>query len=425
MFKSFNFLYVPFLFIGMSFSINSLSQNTSSTNSNSHLYRQQSISVRDKIIKPDTNTIDSTEIENIAEDKLKHTQDSIAARENFIRDSIIQKKKTIDSLKFLQSELPILINAGLLTQHEQILIHTNSLKIIGDSILSNYVFVILPFSFNQPFTPWINTINLNSSTFKIGIDTIKQKVNFIKAPQINWSYSYSTNSAILRIDELSIVKSKNGKNFYTLPLDSVFFDLNGRVAKIKHYAGFYQANEKYQKGNYLFNHLFCVKQFVYNSEGELLNYEVINFSDRWSKTDPVKVSTLVKYSIEKQGVSYKISRQNDPANAYSDGNFFYEFDAIHNLKSVSFRNFKNSENWKTSIELNEFGYVSRYVYEVNGNINSTLLINYFADGNSAKYRFETITCTFENDGISYYQKNNTSGKSRVRDKFTGEWSKWE
>jgi hypothetical protein len=210
-----------------------------------------------------------------------------------------------------------------------------------------------------------------------------------------------------------------------MPFDSVFYDTNGDVLKIKRYASVFQANDKYQKGNFLFDALLKVKQFTYNSAGEIITAEHINFSDRWNITDAEKVTTIQRYKVSHQQNNYIITRTGDPKNDYSDGTFIYEFDDAHQLKSAAFTNYKQTEKWKTSIETNTLGYVTRYIYDVNGHISSTLLINYFPDAKGKNYTFETITCTFESDGISYFQKNNTTGKSRIRDKFTGEWGPWQ
>ena len=94
------------------------------------------------------------------------------------------------------------------------------------------------------------------------------------------------------------------------------------------------------------------------------------------------------------------------------------------LKNVAFTNLKKTENWKTYIELNDEGNVSVYIYENQGAIRNSLMINYYLNDPDAKYNVETISCAFEDDGVSYYQKNNMTGKSRSRDKMTLEWSPW-
>jgi hypothetical protein len=205
----------------------------------------------------------------------------------------------------------------------------------------------------------------------------------------------------------------------------VFFDRLGRVSKIKQYIQFYQVTGNYKRGAPLFIHLSKVKQFEYTADNRMTKYRIISFCDRWSAQDENKVCNIVTYTLNIQGKTYILTLQNDPVNEYADGTFTYEFDNQYNLKSVSFNNTKNSENWKTYIELNEAGNVSRYVYQTKGVEHKTLLVNYYLDDPKAKHKVETITCIFEDDGVSYYQKNNTTGKSRVRDRLTGEWGPWE
>jgi lipopolysaccharide export LptBFGC system permease protein LptF len=140
--------------------------------------------------------------------------------------------------------------------------------------------------------------------------------------------------------------------------------------------------------------------------------------------DPKKVCAVINYDIVPQGNNFIITRTNQPANTFSDGVFTYEFKDRNTLSSVSFENKKKTESWKTIIEVNEDGNVSRYLYDKNGKIRQTLLVNYYPDDPRARHKVETITCTFEDDGISYYQQNNTTGKSRSRDRMTLEWTDW-
>lgn len=384
-----------------------------------HLYRPHLES------KSNPDTLISAGNENADSLRLKHIQDSIYASELFIRDSILKRQRRIDSLQFLCNNLPKLLEAGLWAQAQQLIAFNNKIKIIGDSVLSNYSYGFLPLSFNQPFTPWIENIPLSSNAVKVGYDSKSGRITALKAPKINWNFTHSANKDCIVLSGQSIVTTKNGKNYYKQLFDSVFYNSGGSMVKIKRYADFYQANASYQKGSFLFTHLYEVKQFGYAANLTLNYYEVVNFCDRWISTDASKVCTIVKYNIEKQGNSFHIIRMNSPSNEYSDGKFVYEFDNAHNLQSVAFNNLKNTEHWKTTIELNEKGNVYRYIYEVNGKTNNTLLFNYYLDDPKAKYKVETISCTFEDDGISYYQKNLTTGKSRVRDHFTAEWGPWQ
>jgi hypothetical protein len=172
-------------------------------------------------------------------------------------------------------------------------------------------------------------------------------------------------------------------------------------------------------------YLSQVKQFDYRPDNQIVKFQIVNFCDRWSTTDASKTCSIVNYNLTQNSKTYILSRNNDPANTFSDGIFNYEFENNYILKSVSFSNQSKSEDWKCILELNEAGNVSRYVYQNKGAVHRTLLINYFLNNPTAKNKVETITCTFEDDGISYFQKNNTTGQSRTRDKQTGEWSSWK
>jgi hypothetical protein len=386
-----------------------------------HLYRPQNSEMPEKQ-EPDT--IINNNIGLTDSLKIQHIQDSILARQLFIHDSILKHQKIVDSLNFLKTNLPKLLEAGLWSQTDFIIVDNSTIENIGDSTLSNYSYVILPLSFNQPFVPWVNSVPLSANILKVEYKGSKGMISLIKAPKINWSFQFAQASNVLVINEQSIVASKNGKNYYKQLFDSVFYNSKGKIIKIKKYANFFQSNASYQKGSFLFTHLYEVKQFGYNNNNTLNYYEVASFCDRWNITDITKVCTVVKYNIEYQNNIYSIIKMNDPANEYSDGKFMYEFDNAHNLKFVSFNNLKNTENWKTIIELNDKGHVSRYVYQVKGKVNNTLIFNYFLDDPKAKNRYEAISCTFEDDGISYYQKNLTTGKIRIRDHFTAEWGPW-
>ena len=101
-----------------------------------------------------------------------------------------------------------------------------------------------------------------------------------------------------------------------------------------------------------------------------------------------------------------------------------QFDKNENLKSVSFQNLSNTENWQRTIELNKEGHVSCYIDKIQGVIRQSLCMMYHMNDPGAEYPVETITTVFEEDGISYFQKNNTTGLSRTRDRMTLEWSAW-
>lgn len=235
------------------------------------------------------------------------------------------------------------------------------------------------------------------------------------------TYSYSARNNILIINGKNSIVSKPGGKLYKVQIDSIFFDRSGNVIKIKRYYKYHQVVNQYHKGSFLFLHLTHVKQFEYGTANHLSKYQITNFCDRGRAQDAKKICNIMTYSISKQDNSYILKRSTNPVNKFADGKFTYEFDSRNTLKSVAFVNNTNSENWKTIVEVNEAGHVSRYVYQNKGAVHKTLLINYYPRG---KHKVETITCLFEDDGVSYYQVNNTTDKNRSRDKLTMEWSPW-
>lgn len=349
----------------------------------------------------------------------KFVRDSIAAREAFIRDSIRHRKMVLDSLNFLKERLPRLLDAALLTLTDQIIVQRDDIKIIGDSMLSNYNCRILPFDLTQPYTPWKTTINLSTKPAKITRD--KKNITAIKTPLFECSFTYGKHDDLIMINEKPSIMNRQTGQLYSYPVDSVFFDSRGRITKIKKYIQFYKVTSNYQRGAPLFLHLSQVKQFGY---GAGPHYQIVKFCDQWSANDPKKVCNILNYTLSIQNNVYQLTRKMDPSNDFSDGTYFFEFDNQGFLKSVEFKNVRNSEERKTFIDHNDQGYVSRYVYKLKGAVHQTLLINYYLNDPSAKYKVETITCTFEDDGISYYQRNNMTGKSRTRSKMTGEWTPW-
>jgi|GEM_PF-1728180 len=376
-------------------------------------YIQDSIKIREKFIR-----------DSIAE-RRRFVRDSIIARQAFVRDSIMRRKRILDSLNLLKDELPRLLDASLKTTKDHFIIHSNKVKIIGDSILSNYTYITLPTAFNKPYTPWKSIINLSDNPIQFFADSRKKTITSIKTPFFDCTYDYFKGSKIVRINESSIIVSNKSKRYYKEPFDSVFFDNRGRVIKIKRYAQMFLATSNYQKGSPLFNYLSQVKQFSYNSRNQISKYSVVYFKDQWRKNETRVVQKIVDYSITSAGNTYKIVVKHEPENKFADGTQTYEFDNQYNLKSYSLKNTAGTENIKTIIELNEKGYVSRYVYKENGGVNRTLLIKYNFDNPRAKHKYELIYCTFGDDGISYYQKNATTNKSRTRDKMTLEWSDWK
>ncbi len=364
-------------------------------------------------------------IRDSIEVRLKFIQDSIMAREKFVRDSIQRRQRILDSLNFLRAELPRLLDASLKTVEEQIIVFNNKINIVGDSALNNYNCIILPFKLNEPYASWKLTVNLYDNPVKINIDTLKHKILSIKSPFFNFYYNYGIQNNIIRInEESSIVSNRSGK-FYKIPFDSVFFDRQGRVSKIKRYIHFYQVTANYQRGAPLFIHLSQVKQFEYNADNLITRHQLVNFCERWDDSEENKVCNIITYTLSMQDRIYTLSKHNDPVNEYASGTFTFEFDNMYNLKVVSFKNIKNTEDWKCFIDLNRDWFVSRYAFQNKGVVSNALIFNYYLDDPGAKYKVESISCTYEGDGVSYYQRNNTTGKSRTRSRITGEWGPWE
>ena len=130
------------------------------------------------------------------------------------------------------------------------------------------------------------------------------------------------------------------------------------------------------------------------------------------------------YSIDREGRKFIIQRKNEPENVYSDGTFTFEFDSNWDMKFMEFAGRDKKLNRKCYIELNEDRNVSRYLYEKDGIINRTILMDY-DDSPNAEHKVEITICYFEDDAICYFQKNVTTGKSRERDKLTMKWGPWK
>ncbi|HBH47312.1 MAG TPA: hypothetical protein DDX98_01650 [Bacteroidales bacterium] len=382
------------------------------------------VAVADSMAINDSLTARLKFIEDSIAIREQFVRDSILAREQFVRDSLLERRQILDSLKVLKSELPKLLQASILTLNDDVVIHSSKIEIIGDSTLTDYSYLRLPIKFNEPYTPWRGEVNLSDNPAEMDVDTIKSTIHSIKAPGIHNQFKYGNNKQVLIVMRQGMFASKYGKKYYKAPIDSVFFDSNGKVKKIKRYYAMYQATDNFQLGGHLFDFLWQVKQYGYKGQS-LSDLELVKFCDRWSANEQSKVCNISRYQLKKLGYSYEVVRTNDPVNQYSDGTYRYEFDNLDNLKAVSFRNTKGTENWKTFIEINEKGYVTSYVYQNSGIVNRSLLIYYYLDNPEAKHPVETISVTYEDDGVSYFQRNNTTGKTRSRDRVTGEWSRWQ
>ena len=351
-------------------------------------------------------------------------RDSLIAREKFVKDSLYRRKQILDSLTFLNRKLPKLIEAAIKSINEEIIIYTDQVNIIGDSTLSNFTYRVLSQKVDKPYAPWRSTIKLSGSSFRIKIDTVNKKVISVHSPEINYSFNYDFDERIVRMNGRKTILKKPSGNYYKYPIDSVFFDRKGRVVKLKKYVHYFEATDNYQKGASLYVDLEQIKEFGYFPDGVLSNYRLVNFCGRETGKNKNEVCHIVNYSLSRQGRKFTVLRKNEPKNDYSDGTFIFEFDSNFDMKSMKFTNVTKKLNRNFIIELNKDRNVSRYLYEKDGRINKTLLINYNNSPN-AKYKVETIVCYFEEDGISYYQKNSTTGKSRTRNKLTMKWNPWK
>jgi hypothetical protein len=356
---------------------------------------------------------------------MQFVRDSLVAREKFIRDSIQLRKRRIDSLVFLQKELPVLLDAYFKTVKEDIIVRYYKISITGDSVLNDFGYLILPFTLTQPYTPWKVNLSLAGQTVRITIDSTIQKITSVQAPFMKCTFMYGNHNTVMVINELSTIQNDRSGQFYKTPFDSVFFDILHRVVKIKRYVQLYSIINKTQRGAPLFINLSQVKQFEYAPDGRIQQYQVVNFCDRWKAYETSRVCNIVSWDFSLQKNTYRLIRHNDPENTYSDGTFTFEFDEKENLKGVSFQNLALTESWKRVVELNADGNVNCYVDWKNDRVCQSLCMIYPIKGTGAKDRVETIITTYEADGVSYYQKNNTTGLSRIRDKMTMEWGPWK
>ena len=425
------------LFFACIFLVNNLNaQAPLDTTRDIRLYKPPATEAKDTIPVPDTtagwqkhirDSIAAREIfirdSIIAREKF--VRDSLIAREIFVRDSILKRQRILDSLNFLKSELPVLFEAALKSMKDDLMVQQSRIEIKGDSILSDYEYRILPFNLTQPYSPWKLKINLSDNPVKINVDEKIHKISSIQAPAFSCSFNYDKTGRILIINEPGSIQAKQSGNLYKAPLDSVFYNHQKQIVKIKRYIRYYQVLNNYQRGSLLFTHLAQVRQYDYNVNSQMITCQLVNFCEPQASHNDNKVCYIIDYALNIRGKIYSLTRKNNPSNNYSDGTYTFEFDSDNNLRSLAFNNISNSENWKTFVDLNNDGYVSRYTYQVNGKVNQSLDIIYHPDASGDKNKIELITNTFEDDGVSYFQKNNTTGKSRVRDRTTGEWSPWK
>lgn len=376
----------------------------------------------------ESNTLTETDTIVIIDSALikrqEYIRDSLLARELFVQDSLHRRKLILDSVRFLQQELPRLLEAAIKASNEEIIISIDKVDIIGDSILSDFTYRVLSPKISKPYAPWRSTIGVSKPAFKLKIDSLNKVVTYIRIAKQSYKYSYRNGKNIVKLTRKSSIIKKTNGTFYKLPIDSIFFDTQGRVKKIKQYIHYFEATKSYQRGASLGIDITNIKEFEYFPDGVLSKYKITTYCNRWSGMKANQKCHEVTYSISRKGRIFTIVEKNKPVNKFSDGTFVYEFDNNFDLKSMEFISAAKELSKKCFVELNKDGYVSRYLYKNNGIINKTLLINY-NNKPGAKYKYETITCQFEKDRICYYQKNNRTGKSRKRNRMTLKWSEWK
>ncbi|MCF6240962.1 MAG: hypothetical protein L3J74_06400 [Bacteroidales bacterium] len=414
--QKFIILIINMLIFSQAFAQIEIDTTKKSENPNSGIIIQN-----DTLIQSDTSlvVIDSAYI------KLQEfIRDSLIAREKFIKDSIYRRKLILDSVTFLKQNLPKLIEAVIKSTKEEIIIYTEPVYIIGDSALSDFSYRILLQKIDAPYAPWKEEIKLSEKSFKIKIDTINKQITKLHLDRNTYIFNYDNkNKAVVITGRSTIIRKANG-NIYKIPIDSVFFDRNNRVKIIKKYTRVYQATKDYKKGALLYTDINKLKEFRYFPGGELSFYKLISYCGRSTGKEKNSVCHTLTYSICKEGKKFTIVKKNEPENVYSDGTFVFEYDDNFNLKSMEFNNANHSLNRNCIVELNQNGYVSRYLYRKNGIINKTIVIKY-NDDPDAKDKVEMMAYFFEEDGISYFQKNLNNGKTRKRDKLTMKWGPWK
>jgi len=356
--------------------------------------------------------------------RLKFIQDSIQARQKFVRDSIQHRKQMLDSVTFLQIELPPLLEAYYMANKEEIFAHGDKIAIIGDSVLGDYVYHKLPLVVSEPFTPWKGFLKLNAKNTRFTVDKKTNKISTIQSPSLKCSITYGNQGMLLIIQEANAIQSNTLGKFYRIPIDSVFYDRNKRIVKIKRYVYFYSLVNKNQKGELLFTNRWQVRQYQYGTNNQITKYELVKFCDRYKEYDPNEVCSIINYAVTRQGNNYLITRHNNPANEFSDGTFTLEFDANENIKSISFKTFKNTGDWQRIVDLNKDGNVNCYSDKSEGVLLSTMCMTYHNEPN-AKYPVEIINTTYDKEGVGFRQSNITTEKSRLRDKMTLEWGPWK
>jgi hypothetical protein len=388
-----------------------------------NLYRPTQMELQDTVgvLMPDT--LEIQRIRDSIELRLQFVRDSILAREQFIRDSILRRQRILDSVTFLRDELYPMLEAYYRATRDEIILRCHEIPIVGDSCLGDFTFTTMPFGARDPYAPWRVKASLAGKSIRIVRDDRTKKIVSIHTSQLKSSFMHTAGGNLLVIQQPAVIQKNWAGHFYKNAVDSVFYDRFKRIARIRSYVLFHAVINGNQRGNLLFTNRTFVKQFEYDGEDSISGIQIVRFCERWKAYEENKVCSILKYGLTRQGNTYILTRRNDPANTYSDGTFTFIFDEQENLNSVSFINLAKTENWQRIVEINKDGYVSCYMDKANNVMIQSLCMKYHPEL-GAKHPVEMITTTFEKDGISYLQTNNTTGKVRTRDKMTLEWTPW-
>lgn len=381
-----------------------------------HIYRPNHALDTIKTIVPDSS------VQIPAADSLARAADSLA-RAMFVRDSIERRQRMLDSVVFLKSQLQRMMEAYFSAIKEEIIPEFFPIPIIGDSTLGNFSYTLLPFGVRDPYTPWRGHVVLSGKAVRYTVDQKQKRIVGIKAPQVSGTFSWIKNGRALVIEEAAVIQKNLYGNFFKKPVDTVFFDAENRIIAVKKYVVFHALGNGNTCGALLFTNRTQLKNYEYGTGGKLTQYKLMRYCDRWKVYEANKLCSTITYSLTHSEGTCQVSRKNEPSNVYSDGTFTFVFDKPGNLKCISFQNTAKTENWTRDIELNKDGFVNCYMDKANNVIVQSLCWIYHKEAN-AKYPVEEILTTFEKDGISYIQKNNTTGKVRTRDRMTLEWSPW-
>jgi hypothetical protein len=354
--------------------------------------------------------------------RVKRTEDSLT-RAIYVRDSLGRKQRMKDSVVLLRHEIQGLLEAYFTAVKEDIIIRFDPIPLQGDTALGNFTFMILPFGVRDPYTPWKGNITLTGRSIRFTLDAQKKKILGIRTPQAAATFTMSKNGKILIIEEAAVVQKNATGSFYKKPVDSVFYDAQNRITTVKKYLLFHALGAGNACGPLLFTNRTQFKQYEYNPDHTLKLYKITRYCERWKAYESNKLCSSLTYTISNGEGTCQVNRKNDPSNAYSDGTYTFYFNKPDNISSISFQNNAKTENWTRDIELNKDGFVNCYLDKTNNIIKQSLCMIYHKEPN-AKYPVEEIITTFEKDGISYFQRNSTTGQIRTRNKMTLDWTPW-